>query len=114
ELLDQPGLVEERRAHLAAAAVGDLRGDQGTPPAQRPGTCADYSTFDRDFALGEAELRDRDLLRRGLMPARRVLQQVTDGRDAEGAQALRERRPDAGQRRDVERVEPLRRRPTAR
>jgi hypothetical protein len=62
ELLDKPRLVEELRADLPAALVTHGRVHQRAPAAQRPRTRAHYSTFDRDFPLGEPELRDRDLL----------------------------------------------------
>ena len=114
QLLGQPRLVEERGADLAAAVIANDRGDERSSPPQGPRACADYSTLDRDFALGEAELRDRDLVDRALVAARRMEEQVAHRLDAERAQALGERRADAGERQHVERVEPLRRRPAAR
>jgi hypothetical protein len=114
QLLREPRLVEERRADLPAAVVTDDRGDDRAPPAQRARASACYSTLDRDFALGLGELRDRDLLGGALVAPRCVEEQVAHGLDAEATQALRHRHADAGQRRDVERVESLRRRPAAR
>src|SRR5690349_21647134 len=73
QLFDEPRLVEELRRDLTAAVVTNRRVDERAPAAQRPRPRADYSTFDRDFALGEAELRDRDLLGRGFVPPRRMI-----------------------------------------
>ena len=65
QLLEQPRLVEERGADLTAAVVTDDRGhERAPPPAGGRERALDYSTFDRDFALGLTELRDRDLRRR--------------------------------------------------
>ena len=99
QLLGEPRLVEERRADLAAAVVADDRGHERPSATEGPRASADYSTLDRDFALGEAELRDRDLVDRALVPARRVEEQVAHRLDAERAQPFRERRADSGQRR---------------
>src|SRR6476660_6487325 len=114
QLLEEPRRVEERRADPLATVGTHRRGDECPSPAQRSRAGVHYSTFDRDLALGEAELRDRTLLGRALVAARRVLEQVAHRRDAEAAQPLRERRADAGQRAHVECVETVRRRPAAR
>ena len=88
--------------------------DERPSAPQGPRASADYSTLDRDFTLGAAELRDRHLVDRALVATWSVEEQVAHRLDAERAQPLRERCTDAGQREHVECVEPLRRRPAAR
>ena len=114
QLLGEPRLVEERRVDLAAARITNDRSDERPSAPQGPRACADYSTLDRDFTLGAAELRDRNLVDRALVTTRSVEEQVAHRLDAERAQPLGERCADTRQRQHIECVEPLWRRPAAR
>ena len=69
------------------------------PAAEAPRAHVLDDAGDRNLLVAP-ELRDRDLVDRELVAARPVLQEVEHGLDAERAQALRERGPDAGQRLD--------------
>jgi hypothetical protein len=111
ELLLEPGLVEPCGADRCRA-VADPCCDEGAPAPQRPLRDAQHLAGDGDL-FGARERPDRDLLDRGLVATRPVLEQVAHRAQAELREPALQRRADARQ--DVELgVEALRLRTPAR
>ena len=103
KLVGQPRLVEPRRADRAGVVL-DPSGHDRAPAADPARAHIDDFARDRDLVVAP-ELRDRDLVDRALVAAGAMEQQVADRDDAERPQVAGERRPDAGKRRDRQRVE---------
>ena len=104
QLVGEPRLVEPGGGDGRAAVV-DARGDTDPPPAQRPLGHVQHLACDDDL-LALAEIGDPDLVGRGLVAARPVVEDVADAAQAERRELPRGAGPHARDRRHGE-LEPL-------